>query len=126
MITVFIIFEVVSFSFNVLRDTQVLINLGDTKTILLYLDLATSLTSVTIMMIVSIVFIKNVVFYIQTRKLQSNKKALARSKFIEVEEREEEEDFKYFMSCKCLKNMTFKQKSVIWYIIVAWLFFLSL
>jgi hypothetical protein len=90
------------------------------------LDLATSLTSVTIMMIVSIVFIKNVVFYIQTRKLQSNKKALARSKFIEVEEREEEEDFKYFMRCKCLKNMTFKEKSIIWYIIVAWLFFLSL
>jgi hypothetical protein len=53
------------------------------------LDLAASLSTVTIMMIVSIVLINNVVFYIQTRKLKSKKFAQTRSNFIEIEEKEQ-------------------------------------
>ena len=53
------------------------------------MDLASSLSSVTIMMIVGIVFINNVVFYIQTRKRKSKKFAQARSNFIGFEEKEE-------------------------------------
>ena len=86
IITLFICFVTLTFTYNVLKYSHVLQSYQDeTQQIMENVDLVSIFCSDLIFIIVCTVFINFVVFYIQTRKKQQNTSSAARSNPIQVE-----------------------------------------